>query len=99
MDCPHFSSRLKPIRKCRLCGDQAHGAFSPHRSIAEAGEADQHHGPGRGLGDSRRNADVEREVLVGPGPPRPFIDAGGRAEAGEGLVVQVEAPDSGLSET
>ena len=29
----------------RLCGDQAHGAFSPHRSVAEAGEADQHQAP------------------------------------------------------
>jgi hypothetical protein len=49
---------------------------------AEASEAERHHRPSRGFGDG--GADVEREALVGPSPPRPFVDAGRHAEAAEG---------------
>jgi hypothetical protein len=51
---------------------------------AEQAEAERHHRPSRRFGDS--GADFEREILVGPLPPRPFILAGGRAEGAEGLA-------------
>src|SRR5271170_8115661 len=53
---------------------------------AQSREAKQHHGPRRGFGN-RGGSDDECEVLVRPGPPRPFVRAGRRAEAAEGLTV------------
>src|SRR5262249_51139012 len=50
---------------------------------AKAREANEHHRPGRRLGDL---SDDEREILVCPLPPRPFIGATRRPEAGESLA-------------
>jgi hypothetical protein len=71
----------------RLCGDQAHGAVSPHRSIAEAGEADQHHRPRRGLGDRGRADDVNHErVGMVPRTPIPDVVAGRQTQRTDGGV-------------
>jgi hypothetical protein len=50
---------------------------------AEPREADEHHRPGRWFWSS----DDEREVLVDPAPPSPFITARRNAEGAECLVV------------
>jgi hypothetical protein len=47
-------------------------------------EAEQHHRPGRRLGNF---ADDDREALVGSAPPRPFVGARRYAEAAECLAV------------
>src|ERR1700734_3415613 len=62
----------------------ARGPAVPPSSQAQSCEAQQHHRPSRGFGNF---SDDEREILVRPGPPRPFVDAGRRSEAAEGLAV------------
>src|SRR3984957_146506 len=67
----------------------ARNPSAPGASIsyeAQSREAEQHHGPGRGFRD-RTGSDDEREVLVRPAPPRPFVSAGRRAEAAKCLAV------------
>src|ERR1700722_14833998 len=88
---PHRAVRRRASRRCwRREG----GPARLRQSVAAAGlaiaeeaeqaEAERHHRPRRRFGDS--GADFEREILVGPLPPRPFILAGGRAEGAEGLA-------------
>ena len=52
---------------------------------AEEAEAERHHRPCAGFGDSG-DADFERKVLVRPLAPRPFVVAGRHAKAAEGLA-------------
>jgi hypothetical protein len=51
----------------------------------QAGEAEQHHRPGRGFRDSS-GSDNQREVLVRPGSPRPLKLSGRDPDGRKGLA-------------